>query len=75
MELRERIADPARHYRRPVAVLADKELTAEERIIALKNWRNDIDLRLLATSENMGDSVEDPTLIDEINDLLSFLES
>ncbi|KTC86763.1 hypothetical protein Lbru_0704 [Legionella brunensis] len=74
MENIERIANPPRHYSHPSSILVDEELTIDERIVALKNWRDDINLRLLAIDENMGNSTADVTLIAEINNLLSFLE-
>ncbi|WED44344.1 hypothetical protein [Legionella cardiaca] len=74
MEHAERIANPPRHYSHPSGILADKELTNDERIAALRNWRNDIDLRLIATEENMGPSTADVTLVEEIDNLLNYLE-
>ncbi|ASQ45876.1 hypothetical protein [Legionella clemsonensis] len=74
MEHGEKLANPMRHYCNPSAVLADEELTKEERIVALKNWRDDIHLKLVATEENMGRSAGDVTLVAEINNLLDFLQ-
>ncbi|KTD08227.1 hypothetical protein [Legionella jamestowniensis] len=74
MEQGEKLANPMRHYCNPSAVLADEELTKEDRIIALKNWRDDIHLKLVATEENMGPTSCDVTLVAEIDNLLNFLE-
>lgn len=74
MECAQRIANPPAHYEHPSSILADGELTIEEQIIALKNWRDDIDLRVVAASENMGNGTTDVDLIAEIDNLLCFLE-
>ncbi|CEK10670.1 hypothetical protein [Legionella hackeliae] len=74
MEYDEKITNPMRHYCNPSAVLADEELTKNERIVALKNWRDDINLKLVATEENMGPGSADITLVSEIDNLLHFLE-
>ncbi|KTD20091.1 Uncharacterised protein [Legionella lansingensis] len=71
----DRIADPPRYYSEPSSILADEEMTIEEQITALKNWRDDINLKLLAAAENMdGGRFVDVNLIAEIDNLLSFLE-
>ncbi|KTD17209.1 hypothetical protein [Legionella jordanis] len=75
LEHGERIANPPRYYCQPSSILADGELTVEEQIIALKNWRDDINLRLIAAEENMGSGTSDVTLVSEIDNLLCFLES
>lgn len=74
MDHGERIANPPRHYGHPSSILTDNELTKDEQIIALKNWRNDIELKSVATDENMGVSCPDVTLIAEIDNLLNYLE-
>ncbi|MBA4697626.1 MAG: hypothetical protein H2069_09615 [Legionella sp.] len=70
----ERIADPANYYECPALVLQDESLSKAEQIVALINWRDDIDLRLLATAENMGGNADDLSLVREINDLLFSLK-
>lgn len=74
MEHSERVANPPRYYNHPSSIMADHELTEEERIIALKNWRDDINLRLVAANENMGSGTRDVVLISEIDNLLIYLE-
>ncbi|MDI9818229.1 MULTISPECIES: hypothetical protein [unclassified Legionella] len=74
MEIGERIADPPRYYSHPYSILTDQELTKEEQIIALKNWRDDINLKLTATAENMCRGTDDASPIAEINELLYSLE-
>ncbi len=69
-----RIANPERYYKHPSAIIPDRELTELQRITALKNWRDDINLRLTASEENMLGNGTDPALIEEINDLLRGLE-
>lgn len=66
----QRIANPPRYYKCPAAIIADKELTVAEQIAALENWRNDINLRLTATEENMGGNGTDLSLVSEIDNLL-----
>ncbi len=74
MDSNDRIANPPRHYDHPSAIMADADLTEEERVTALKNWRNDIDLKLVAASENMGNGALDMALIAEIDSLLCYLD-
>lgn len=70
----ERIAHPLRYYSHPSSILADGDLTVEERITALKNWRDDINLRVVASEENMGSDPKDINLIADIDKLLSLLQ-
>ncbi len=70
----QRVANPPRYYKHPTAIMTDKELTESEQIAALKNWRDDINLRLTASSENMDGNGTDVSLVSEIDNLLRGLE-
>lgn len=49
----EKIANPTKFYRSPHEVNDDKSLSKEEKITLLINWRDDENLKSIATNENM----------------------
>jgi len=47
------IADPTRHYARPMDVVHDESLDAEEKHKILESWKKDAELLSTAQDENM----------------------
>lgn len=72
----EQITNPGRYYSQPKDIVNDTYLTAEEKIIALKNWRDDINLKSIATEESMGRKFNNNEidLMSEIDKLLDVIE-
>ena len=48
-----KIANPLNYYKTPSDVAHDRQLSLENKIKALDNWLNDIDLQRIADAENM----------------------
>lgn len=51
--IEQKIANPSKFYRHPRDVKADKELSIAHKITLLTNWRNEEELKSIATEENM----------------------
>lgn len=66
----EKIANPVKYYNHPNDVEHDNALTIEEKIILLKNWLDDINLRQTAEAENMQSNDNGRTYIADIERLL-----
>ena len=47
------IADPTRHYARPMDVVHDESLDTEEKLKILESWKKDAELLSTAQDENM----------------------
>ena len=47
------ISDPTRHYTRPMDVVNDESLDAEEKRRILESWKKDAELLSTAQAENM----------------------
>jgi len=47
------ISDPTRHYARPMDVVHDDSLEAEEKLKILESWKKDAELLSTAQDENM----------------------
>ena len=47
------ISDPTRHYARPMDVVHDDSLDAEEKLKILESWKKDAELLSTAQDENM----------------------
>lgn len=47
------IGDPTREYRKPIDVLKDAELDADEKLRILESWKKDAELLSVAQDENM----------------------
>jgi hypothetical protein len=47
------ISDPTRHYARPMDVVHDASLDAEEKLKILESWKKDAELLSTAQDENM----------------------
>ena len=47
------ISDPTRHYARPMDVVHDHSLDAEEKLKILESWKKDAELLSTAQDENM----------------------
>jgi hypothetical protein len=47
------IGDPTREYRKPIDVVRDTELDADEKLRILESWKKDAELLSTAQDENM----------------------
>lgn len=47
------ISDPTREYRKPIDVVRDSELDADEKMRILESWKKDAELLSVAQDENM----------------------
>jgi hypothetical protein len=47
------ISDPTREYRKPIDVVRDTELDADEKLRILESWKKDAELLSTAQDENM----------------------
>jgi hypothetical protein len=47
------ISDPTREYRKPIDVVRDPELDADEKLRILESWKKDAELLSTAQDENM----------------------
>lgn len=47
------ISDPTRNYRKPMDVVTDRQLDADEKLRILESWRKDAELLSTAQDENM----------------------
>ena len=47
------ISDPTREYRRPIDVVTDTALDADEKLRILESWKKDAELLSTAQDENM----------------------
>ncbi|WP_129778709.1 hypothetical protein [Peristeroidobacter soli] len=47
------ISDPTREYRKPMDVVRDTELAADEKLRILESWKKDAELLSTAQDENM----------------------
>lgn len=47
------ISDPTRKYRKPIDVVTDTELDADEKLRILESWKKDAELLSTAQDENM----------------------
>lgn len=47
------VVDVAKHYDTPDALLADRELTRDQKLALLQQWEYDLQLLQVATEENM----------------------
>lgn len=47
------ISDPTREYRKPMDVVRDRELDADEKLRILESWKKDAELLSVAQDENM----------------------
>ncbi|GGI90033.1 hypothetical protein [Legionella impletisoli] len=50
---KDKIANPLKFYTTPSEVELDSELSVDEKVKLLINWLDDINLRIIAESENM----------------------
>lgn len=47
------ISDPTREYRKPIDVVKDTQLDADEKLRILESWKKDAELLSVAQDENM----------------------
>jgi hypothetical protein len=47
------ISDPTKEYRKPIDVVRDNELDADEKLRILESWKKDAELLSVAQDENM----------------------
>jgi hypothetical protein len=52
-KVRDAIGDPTREYRKPIDVVRDGQLDAEEKLRILESWKKDAELLSVAQDENM----------------------
>lgn len=52
-QVQEAIGDPTRQYRKPMDVVADSHLDADEKLRILESWKKDAELLSRAQDENM----------------------
>lgn len=72
MDFKERLTDPSGAYGSPQEVLEDSELSKDQKIKLLEQWRYDQLELEVADQENM--QGEKPNKLGEINSLLSELK-
>ena len=65
------VQNPSANYASPQTVVADKRLTAEEKLQALAQW--ELDARLLAVATEEGMAGGEPSRLDEVKQAQSKL--
>ena len=66
--------DPSSLFEKPSDVLDNMELSREQKIEVLKQWKQDVMLRLVAEEENMPGSPENSDRLKAITDALIALD-
>jgi len=66
--------DPSSVFEKPSDVLDNLELSAEQKIEILRQWKQDVMLRLVAEEENMPGDPENSDRLKAITDALIALE-
>jgi hypothetical protein len=66
--------DPSSVFEKPSDVLDNMELSTEQKIEILKQWKQDIMLRLVAEEENMAGTPENSERLKQVSDALILLE-
>ena len=66
--------DPSSVFEKPSDVLDNLELSAEQKIEILQQWKQDVMLRLVAEEENMPGDPENSDRLKAITDALIALE-
>lgn len=66
--------DPSAVFEKPADVLDNMELSSEQKIEVLRQWRDDVQQRLVAEEEAMPGDVDNATRLQEISDALIALE-
>ena len=66
--------DPSSVFAKPGDVLDNPELSREQKIEILRQWKHDITLRLIAEEENMAGSPENSDRLRQVTDALIALD-
>ncbi|MFL6548048.1 MAG: hypothetical protein ACJ8OJ_05095 [Povalibacter sp.] len=61
------IADPSRHFGRPMEVVYDDVLDIDAKLHILESWKKDAQLLSTATNENMAGGEPPAALLQEVN--------
>jgi hypothetical protein len=71
MNLEHALADPSSEFETPEAVLAEKELSPEQKKAILERWRQDAELLQQAEGENMAGG--EPSMLARVQQALAQL--
>ncbi|MCC5792410.1 MAG: hypothetical protein JJT82_07375 [Legionellaceae bacterium] len=69
-----KIANPARYYPEVDMLEQDPDLDAQQKLQAMRNWRDDIILKLTASEENMDGKPADLEKLAQLNQRIAFYE-